>query len=204
MGRLIRNLLDSLKLTDEDDEFEDEELETSTENDRKKETIQKRENPVLRKYENSSDEDEEDEDDDEPLAQRRTFTVPRPQQTASSTAQRPNNFRQNTARMPIPSRAQIADRRIYVLNPKTFEDAREVCETLKDGGVIFMNFEGVKTELAQRLMDFAGGSVYALGGQIYQISGFNFIVAPGDTDIEGDILAQITSAGTEFPIFTKY
>ncbi len=199
MGKLIRNLLDSLKLTDEDDEFEDEDYNTVSDNNRKKETVPKRENPPLRKYEEPEEDENDDDDDDEPLAQRRTFT--RPQAPVSQ-----NTFRQSAqtqTRTAVPLRSSISERRIYILNPKSFEDAREVCETLKNGGVIFMNFENVKTELAQRLMDFAGGSVYALGGQIYQISGFSFIVAPGDTDIEGDILAQITSAGAEFPIFTR-
>ncbi len=199
MGKLIRNLLDSLKLTDEDDEYEDEDFNTVPDNNHRKETVLKRENPPLRKYEEPEDDDDDSDDDDEPLAQRRTFT--RPQTSVSQ-----NTFRsavQPQARTAVPLRSSISERRIYVLNPKSFEDAREVCETLKNGGVIFMNFENVKTELAQRLMDFAGGSVYALGGQIYQISGFSFIVAPGDTDIEGDILAQITSAGAEFPIFSR-
>ncbi|MCR5823277.1 MAG: cell division protein SepF [Lachnospiraceae bacterium] len=219
MGKLIRNLLDSLKLTDEDDEYEDEDFNIVTDNNRKREVVPKRENPPLRKYEamDNADPDEEPEDDDEPLAQRRTFSRPqtsstqRPyqqtgfganyQQPQTQTQAKPQTAPQRTA---VPLRSSMSDRKIYVLNPKSFEDAREVCETLKNGGVIFMNFEGVRNELAQRLMDFAGGAVYALNGQIYQISGYSFIVAPGDTDIEGDILAQITSTGTEFPIFQKY
>ncbi len=196
MGRLIRGLLDSLKLTDEDDEY-DEEDELNTQNNQRQDNMIRRDNPTLRKYDNDGMSDEEnEEDDDEPLAQRRTFT--RPQSPIS------NPFRQAQPKTSVPLRSSVNERRIYVLNPKSFEDAREVCETLKGGGVIFMNFEGVRTDLAQRLMDFAGGAVYSLGGQIHQISGYNFIVAPGEMDIEGDILAHITSEGTEFPTFTKY
>jgi cell division inhibitor SepF len=176
-------------------------------------------------------EEEEDEYDDEPIAQRRTFnsrpsgtTSPsrdtsfgsyRPQsQRPSSSGQsfysgRTSQSQRNTVQQPqsktaVPLRSSLSDRRIYVLNPKSFEEAKEVSETVKGGGVIFLNFEGVRVELAQRLMDFAGGAVYALGGQIYQITGYNFIAAPGDVDIEGDILAQITLTGSDFPTFNKY
>ncbi|MCR5584338.1 MAG: cell division protein SepF [Lachnospiraceae bacterium] len=227
MGRLIRSLLDSLKLTDEDDEYEDEDFDIIMDNSRKREVVPKRENPPLRKYEeqNNADFEEEEEEDDEPLAQRRTFNA-RPSAPTGTSARPTQNERgfsfgqsrtgtqrtfqtQRTTPQPqtktaVPLRSSLSDRRIYVLNPKSFEDAREVCDTIKAGGVIFMNFEGVKYELAQRLMDYAGGAVYAVNGQIYQISGYNFIAAPGDTDIEGDILAQITSAGNEFPTFSKY
>ena len=51
MGRLIRSLLDSLKLTDEDDEYEDEDFDILTDNERKREVVPKRENPPFRKYE---------------------------------------------------------------------------------------------------------------------------------------------------------
>jgi cell division inhibitor SepF len=228
MGRLIRSLLDSLKLTDEDDEYEDEDFDIVMDNNRKREVVPKRENPPLRKYEeqNNADPEEEEveeEEDDEPLAQRRTFNTrssagvsARPSQPAGGyhfgqsqpgaqrTFQTQRTASQPQTKTAVPLRSSLSDRRIYVLNPKSFEDAREVCDTIKAGGVIFMNFEGVKYELAQRLMDFAGGAVYAVNGQIYQISGYNFIAAPGDTDIEGDILAQITSAGNDFPTFSKY
>ena len=226
MGRLIRSLLDSLKLTDEDDEYEDEDFDIVMDNERKREVVPKRENPPLRKYEeqklSDADEDEEEEEeDDEPLAQRRTFNAKPASQPSqgynrglsfnqpTGTSQRNSYHPQRSYQQPqtktaVPLRSSLSDRRIYVLNPKSFEDAKEVCETIKAGGVIFMNFEGVKYELAQRLMDFAGGAVYAVNGQIYQISGYNFIAAPGDTDIEGDILAQITSASDEFPTFSKY
>ncbi len=218
MGKLIRSLLDSLKLTDEEDEYEDEDFDIVMDNNRKREVVPKRENPPLRKYEMSdnAEADDEDEYDDEPLAQRRSFkpssnsqTQNNNKSTSYSGFQRNPYLQRNTQQQPqtktaVPLRSTLSERRIYVLNPKSFEDAREVCETIKAGGVIFMNFEGVKYELAQRLMDFAGGAVYAVNGQIYQISGYNFIAAPGDTDIEGDILAQITSASDEFPIFSKY
>ena len=210
MGRLIQGLLDTLKLTDEDDDFDDEDYDLAPETKKKRETVTNREKPPLRRYDTDNTdllEEEDEEDDDEPLAQRRTFTPNRtPQQRPVQQQRRefPPRLQQPQTKTAVPLRSSLTDRKIYVLNPRSFEDAQEVCETLKSGGVVFMNFEGVKHELAQRLMDFAGGAVYALDGQIYQISGYNFIVAPGDTDIEGDILAQITKAGVEFPTFSKY
>lgn len=185
MGKFVKKLLDAIRLTDDDDfENEEEELEEETESNLKHES-------KLRRYEEDSDDEENEEEDTEAPVYRRNFLK------GNSAAQ--SSYSQKRAAVPL--RSTIADRRIYVLNPKSFEDAQEVCETLKTGGVIFLNFEGVKYELAQRLMDFAGGSVYALDGQIYQITGYSFIVAPRDMDIEGDILAQINSAGSKFPYF---
>ena len=234
MGKLIQGFLNSLKLTDEEYD-DDDDFDIVMDNSRKREVVPKRENPPLRKYEDMrgrADKDEEEEEyDDEPIAQRRSFNS-RPSGTTSqsrdtsfgsyrSQAQRPSTSGQSfysgrtfqshrtTVQQPqsktaVPLRSSLSDRRIYVLNPKSFEEAKEVSETVKGGGVIFLNFEGVRVELAQRLMDFAGGAVYALGGQIYQITGYNFIAAPGDVDIEGDILAQITLTGSDFPTFNKY
>ncbi len=189
MGKFVKKLLDAIRLTDDDD-FENEEEDSEEEEN---ESNRKPESKIRRYEEDSDDEENEDneEEDTEAPAYRRNFLKGNSSVTSS--------YSQKRAAVPL--RSTIADRRIYVLNPKSFEDAQEVCETLKTGGVIFLNFEGVKYELAQRLMDFAGGSVYALDGQIYQITGYSFIVAPRDMDIEGDILAQINSAGSKFPYF---
>ena len=46
--------------------------------------------------------------------------------------------------------------------------------------------EGIDLDLAQRIIDFASGSSYALRGNLRKISNYIFIVTPTGVDISGD------------------
>ncbi len=202
MGKIIQSLLDSLKLNDEEDEdeYEDEEYEIPEENERRRDLNSKRENPPLRKYENLDDLTEED--DEEPIAQRRTFTQNRP--AANQRLRPPQPPVQPGAGRSVPVRTSSGDKRVHIINPRSFEDAREICDDLKNGGIIFMNYQGVNTDMAQRIMDYISGAAHLLNGQILQVTELTFIAAPGDTDIDDRILDQINYVGNGYPTFRKY
>ncbi len=93
---------------------------------------------------------------------------------------------------------------VCVIRPRSMEDAREVTETLLDECTVILNMEGIDFELAQRIIDFACGSCYAIQGKLQKISNYIFIITPSTVDISGDFQDMVSgtydvpSFGTDF------
>ena len=83
---------------------------------------------------------------------------------------------------------------VCVIKPTTFEDAREVTETLISGRAVVLNFEGMDVDLAQRLIDYTCGTCVAIDGNLRKISNYIFIVTPKSVDISGDLQDLLTDA----------
>lgn len=75
---------------------------------------------------------------------------------------------------------------VVVIKPTSFEEAREITDTLLSNRAVVLNLEGIEIELAQRIIDFASGSTYSINGKLQKISNYIFIVTPPSVDISGD------------------
>jgi cell division inhibitor SepF len=75
---------------------------------------------------------------------------------------------------------------VCVIKPANIEDAREITETLLSNRAVVLNLEGIDVEIAQRIIDFASGSTYAISGNLQKISNYIFIITPASVDISGD------------------
>ena len=75
---------------------------------------------------------------------------------------------------------------VCVIKPTSVEDAREITETLLANRTVVLNLEGLDVEIAQRIIDFASGSTYAINGNLQKISNYIFIITPASVDISGD------------------
>lgn len=76
---------------------------------------------------------------------------------------------------------------VCVIKPTTVDDAREITETLLANRTVVLNLEGLDVNIAQRIIDFASGSTFAIDGSLQKISHYIFILTPASVDISGDI-----------------
>ena len=76
---------------------------------------------------------------------------------------------------------------VCVIKPTSFEDSREISETLLANRMVILNMEGMDTGTAQRIIDFVSGSCYALDGDLQQISNCIFLVTPHSVGVSGDL-----------------
>jgi cell division inhibitor SepF len=83
---------------------------------------------------------------------------------------------------------------VCVIKPTTFEDSREITETLLAGRAVVLNFEGLDVDLAQRIIDYTCGTCVAIDGNLRKISSYIFIVTPKSVDISGDLQDLLTDA----------
>ena len=84
------------------------------------------------------------------------------------------------------------------MQPETFDDAREVCDQLKNKKPVVVNLESLTKETAQRVIDFLSGSVYALDGDIQRVSTGIYMIAPSNVDIMSNFREDIRNRAT-FP-----
>jgi cell division inhibitor SepF len=88
--------------------------------------------------------------------------------------------------------------KMVIMQPESFEDAQDICDHLKNKKPIIINLEYLEKELAQRIVDFLSGSVYALDGNIQKVSNGIFLIAPNNVDIMGDFKDELKNKGV-FP-----
>ncbi len=77
---------------------------------------------------------------------------------------------------------------VKIVQPTSFEDSQEICNTLLENKPVVVNLEGFDPDDAQRIMDFISGCIYAINGKYHQISKYIFIFTPENIDISGDSL----------------
>ncbi len=76
---------------------------------------------------------------------------------------------------------------VCVLRPLSMENTREIADMLIDESTVILNLEGIDVELAQRIIDFASGACYSLGGTLQKVSSYIFVLGPENVDITGDM-----------------
>ena len=92
---------------------------------------------------------------------------------------------------------------VCVIKPTSFDDCREIGETLLSNRTVVLNFEGLDVDVAQRIIDFVSGSCFAIGGNLQKVSGFIFLVTPRSVEISGD-LQEILSGSIDIPsVYSK-
>lgn len=73
--------------------------------------------------------------------------------------------------------------RVMVSEPRSFDDAQEIADHLRNRRPVIVNLERVETELARRVVDFVSGAAYALSGSVQKVGGGIFLFAPNNVDI---------------------
>lgn len=77
--------------------------------------------------------------------------------------------------------------RVVLLEPISFEDCQQISDHLKSKRIVIINLENIDTGMARRIIDFVGGTTYALGGCMQKVGVGIIIAAPSNVDISGDI-----------------
>lgn len=84
-----------------------------------------------------------------------------------------------------------APMRMVVYQPQSYDDTQRIIDELKAGRSIIINLENLKVDVAQRVLDFISGAVYALDGNVRKISRGIFLVAPSNVDISGNFINNL-------------
>ncbi|MDD4680167.1 MAG: cell division protein SepF [Clostridia bacterium] len=77
--------------------------------------------------------------------------------------------------------------KVVVYQALTYDDTQNIIDNLKSRKPIIVNLDSIEQDLAQRVLDFLSGSVYALDGTIQKVSRSIFVLVPSNIDIVGNI-----------------
>ncbi len=75
---------------------------------------------------------------------------------------------------------------VTLVKPSSIDDGSLIADYLLSGKAVVLNMEGIHTEVAQRIIDFASGAAYSMNGNLQKISSFIFIVTPESIELSGD------------------
>ena len=200
MGKIIQSILDSLKLTDEDDfddDFDDDEPVVRRREPARNERVERAERETAAVRETAVPQPPRRFESKPQMrsAQVRSFEEP------MEVSEQPRRVSSRPERQPVPMRsASSSGLELIIRQPSRFEDSQEICDLLKQDRAIIVNLENVEPELGQKMMDFISGAIYALDAKIHQISGAIFCISPAKVDISGDYFAMISeTTGFKIP-----
>lgn len=132
--------------------------------------------------------------DDTSVKTKSAQTKPKPE-TSTSSDDLVSEMKRNREKAPgkiTPMRtssrraSNAAGMEVCVIKPTTFEESREITETLLANRTVVLNVEGLDMDIAQRIIDFTSGSCFAINGNLQKISNYIFIITPESVDISGD------------------
>lgn len=99
----------------------------------------------------------------------------------------------------VPMRgASSSDMEVCVIKPTHYENTKDIIDTLLEGKSVVLNLEGIKIDLAQRIVDSVIGGCYAISGNLQKISGYIYLVTPQSVDITGDFQDAVSDAGSGY------
>jgi len=91
--------------------------------------------------------------------------------------------------------APVASPRVHLVAPTGFNDAKEIGDRLKSSQPVILNLQGVDRELCRRLIDFASGVTYGLGGQMEKVADQVFLLTPTDVEVSAEEKRRLQERG---------
>lgn len=92
---------------------------------------------------------------------------------------------------------------LRVIRPKIYDDSREISDTLASGMPVVLNLEGLNADLAQRILDFTSGAVYAMNGNLQKVTSYIFVITPNSVAISGNF-DEMLDGSVDLSGSTKY
>jgi cell division inhibitor SepF len=73
--------------------------------------------------------------------------------------------------------------RITTIHPRTYNEAKTIGESFRDGTPVIMNLSDMSDADAKRLVDFAAGLVFGLHGAIERVTSKVFLLSPAHVEV---------------------
>jgi cell division inhibitor SepF len=92
---------------------------------------------------------------------------------------------------PIP----VSSAKPQVVVPSDFNDAQELADRFKASQPVIVNLQGTDRDLSRRVIDFASGLCYGLGGQMERVASQVYLLTPADVEVSDEDRRRITERG---------
>ena len=85
----------------------------------------------------------------------------------------------------------------HAVSPTSFNQAQEVADKFKINVPVILNLQGVERDLARRIIDFASGLCYGLGGQMERVANQVYLLTPSDVEVSPEERRRLHERGYE-------
>ncbi|EYT50163.1 cell division protein SepF [Brachybacterium muris] len=76
--------------------------------------------------------------------------------------------------------------RITTIHPRSYNDAKAIGESFRDGVPVIVNLSDMQDGDAKRMVDFCAGLVFGLRGTIERVTSKVFLLSPEFVQVDGD------------------
>lgn len=83
----------------------------------------------------------------------------------------------------------------HVVSPVSFNEAQEVADRFKQNQPVIINLQQADRDLTRRLIDFASGLCYGIGGKMKKVAEQVYMITPADVEVSAEERARLQEAG---------
>jgi cell division inhibitor SepF len=83
----------------------------------------------------------------------------------------------------------------YVVAPTSFNEAQEVADKYKSNVPVIMNLQNVERDLSRRLIDFASGLCYGIGGTMEKVAHQVYLLTPSNVEVSPEERRRLQERG---------
>ena len=91
----------------------------------------------------------------------------------------------------------VASAKPHVVAPTSFNQAQEVADKLKISQPVIVNLQNVDRDLSRRIIDFASGLCYGVGGQMERVANQVFLLSPSNVEVSAEERRRLQEHGYE-------
>jgi cell division inhibitor SepF len=89
----------------------------------------------------------------------------------------------------------VSSAKPYVVAPTSFNHAQEVADKLKVNLPVIVNLQNVDRDLSRRIIDFASGLCYGVGGQMERVANQVFLLTPSNVEVSAEERRRLQERG---------
>lgn len=95
----------------------------------------------------------------------------------------------------IRKKGQVENMELVVIKPTSFEESRDIVDSLLSEHAVVLNVEGIDNYVAQRIIDFVSGACFAINGNLQKVANYIFVVTPENVELSGDMAGMMEGFG---------
>ncbi len=80
---------------------------------------------------------------------------------------------------------------MVIIKSSDYSDARTVADHILSNRAVLLNLENCSKEMAQRILDFLSGVVYAQGGDLQRVAHSTYAVTPRNVGLQGELSDEL-------------
>lgn len=92
--------------------------------------------------------------------------------------------------------AEKTGNKMILMEPRSFSETQAIADHLKKRNSVVVNLKRVTSPQAKRIIDFLGGCIYAIGGNMEKIGVGIYLCTPKNVNVQGQITDESDKAKT--------